>query len=170
VFADKPEVAQALEQYSEVAGFVQANKNARTNIGLSPTAFLQEATTATNRLIFTFIGPLSRLGTRVRAFSSAAFQKLDPQQKAMAIYDEILSNPDKFVELARKYNQAPNDTDAQDALARMLISTTIKTTSATDPEDVPDTVDGALDLYIEPYARDASEAMDYLDQQMQSLQ
>lgn len=170
VFAEKPEVAQALEQYSEVAGFVQANKNARTNIGLSPTAFLQEATTATNRLIFTFIGPLSRLGTRVRAFSSAAFQKLDPEQKAMGIYDEILSNPDKFVELARKYNQAPNDREAQDALARMLLSTTIKTTSATDPEDVPDTLDGAIDTYVAPYAQDAAEAMDYLDQQMQGLQ
>ena len=144
VFSDRPEIADALEQFSEVAGFVQANKNARTNVGLSPTAFLQEASTATNRLIFTLIGPLSRTGTRVRAASSAIFQKLDPEQKAMGIYDEILSNPEKFVELSRKYNRQPNNKTNQDLLTRFLMSAGLKTTAGVDTEDRPGMANRAL--------------------------
>jgi hypothetical protein len=159
VFASKPEVAEALEAYSEVAGFVQANKNARTSVGLSPTAFLQEATTATNRLIFTLIGPLSRLGTRVRALSGAAFQKFDPEQKAMDIYDEILSNPDKFVELSRKYNSQPNNAANQDMLSRMLMGAGLKSVAATDYEDRPDLVNSAIGL-AETYTTPAVEAVE----------
>ena len=157
VFSDRPEVAEALEQFSEVAGFVQANKNARTNVGLSPTAFLQEASTATNRLIFTLIGPLSRTGTRVRAASSAIFQKLDPEQKAMQIYDEILSNPDKFVELSRKYNRQPNNKTNQDLLFRFMMDAGLKTAAGVDVEDRPDMVTRALDT-VGSVATDVNDA------------
>ena len=162
VFKDKPEIAEALEAYAEVAGFVQANKNARTNVGLSPTAFLQDASTATNRLIFTLIGPLSRAGTRVRAFSSAVFQKVDPTRRAMEIYDEILSDPNKFVELSRKYNQMPNNKANQDLLTRFLVSSQIKAASGVDQEDQTWTVDKAMDA-ASPYLEDIGAGIQYID-------
>ena len=171
VFADKPEVAEAIEAYSEVAGFVQANKNARTNVGLSPTAFLQEATTATNRLIFTLIGPLSRAGTRARALSGAVFQKLDPEQKAMQIYDEILSNPDKFVELAKRYNQKPTDAATKDMLSRFVMGAGLKTTAAVDEEDRPAVVDAGIDQMeslLTPIDDAADSILNYLTPEQQT--
>lgn len=159
IFKDKPEVAEALEVYSEIAGFIQANKNSRSSLSLSPTAFLQDATTATNRMIFTLIGPLSRLGTRVRALSSAVFQRLDPETKAMQIYDEILSNPDKFIELSRKYNKAPNNVENKDMLVRMLMGAGMKSVAATDYEDRPDLVNSAIGL-ADTYTAPALEALD----------
>ena len=169
VFKGKPEIMDALEGYADLAGFVQRNRNARSNVSNSNTAFLQEATTATNRLIFTFIGPLSRPGTRVRAAVSAGLQKVAPDQRANEILDKILSDPDYFVELSRKYNRAPRDKESEDLLTRFLVGTTVKVRSATDEEDVPMGVDATMDAaagVVDTNVGRIQTGIDYLDQQM----
>ena len=169
VFAGKPEIMDALEGYADLAGFVQRNRNARSNVSNSNTAFLQEATTATNRLIFTFIGPLSRPGTRVRAAVSAGLQKVAPDQRAAEILDKILSDPDYFVELSRKYNRAPRDKESEDLLTRFLVGTTVKVRSATDEEDVPAGIDATMDAaagVVDTNVGRIQTGIDYLDQQM----
>jgi hypothetical protein len=77
----------------------------------------------------------------------------------MQIYDEILSNPDKFVELSRKYNSQPNNAANQDMLSRMLMSSGLKAVAATDDEDRPDLVNSAIGL-AETYTTPAKEAID----------
>ena len=169
VFKDKPEVMQALEAYADLAGFVQRNRNARSNVSSSNTAFLQEASTATNRLIFTFIGPLSRAGTRVRAATSALLQRVSPDEAANAIRDQILSDPDYFTELARRYNQEPRNKEAEDLLTRFLISSAVKVRAATDEEDVPMGVDATMDAAANQAGNvidNVSTGLEYLDQQM----
>ena len=148
---------------------VERNKGARPNASMSPTAFNQEATTATNRLIFTLIGPLSRLGTRVRAGSSAIMQKLDATGEAEKMMDKILADPDYFVELSRKYNTQPNNKTNQDLLTRFLITSGMRTTATTDYEDRPDLMNTALDAAADRVG-DVNEAVDMLDQQMNELE
>lgn len=169
IFKDKPEVIDSLETLSEAAGMVERNKGARPNASMSPTAFNQEATTATNRLIFTFIGPLSRVGTRVRAGSSAIMQKLDATGEAEKMMDKILADPEYFVELSRKYNTQPNNKTNQDLLTRFLITSGMRTTATTDYEDRPDLMNTALDAAADKVG-DVNEAVDMLDQQMNELE
>ena len=172
VFANTPEVMEALEMYADVAGAVQRNRNVRSNVTNSNTAFLQEATSATNRMIFSFIGPLSRAGTRVRAGASAILERVNPDGISAEIRDRILSDPQYFAQLARRYNQAPRDMEAEDMLKRFLIGATIKVRSATDEEDTPMTVDGALTgavNAIDSVAAPVSTGLDYLDQQMNGV-
>jgi hypothetical protein len=169
VFADKPEVMEALEAYADLAGFVQKGRNSKANVTSSNTAFAQEATAATNRLIFSFIGPLSRPGTRIRAASSTIVQRLAPDQVAADIKDRILADPDYFVQLARKYNSAPRDKEAEDLLTRFLVGATLKTTASTDEEDLPAGIDYTVG-YAADQAADAVDGIttgiDYLDEQM----
>lgn len=172
VFKDKPEVMQALEAYADLAGFVQRNRNARANVTNSNTAFAQEAATATNRLIFTLIGPLSRAGTRARAAVSTVLDKALPDEVGAQIRDKILADPDYFVELSRRYNRAPRDRESEDLLTRFLIGSTVKVRSATDEEDVPMGIDGTLDTAAGA-AGEAVEGVsigvDYLDEQMNGI-
>ena len=168
IFKDKPEVIDSLDTLSDAAGMVERNKGARPNASMSPTAFNQEATTATNRLIFTIIGPLSRLGTRVRAGSSAIMQKLDATGEAEKMMDKILSDPDYFIELSRKYNSQPNNETNKDLLTRFLIASGMRTTATTDYEDRPDLMNTALDAAADKVG-DVNEAVDMLDQQMNDL-
>ncbi len=46
-----------------------------------------------------FIGPLSRLGARLRAFSDAGFEVIDPTKRAEISLNNIFSDPGKYLEL-----------------------------------------------------------------------
>lgn len=163
VFSGKPEVMDALEATAEIAGFVQGNRNSRTSIGLSPTAFLKDASKSTNRMIMSFIGPLSRLGARVRAGTSALFEAYSPDRRAEALRDTIFADADKFVELARKYNTAPNDREAQERLSRFLTSGMMKSVAGVDEEDRGTAVDVTTSM-ITPTLQRAKDATDSLGQ------
>jgi hypothetical protein len=127
VFSDRPEVMETVEPLMEMAGMVQRTKEARPISVFSPTAFSQDAQKATNRLIYLTTGPLTRAGTRIRAFLGAAVENMAPDQRAAQVMDGILADPDRFVELARKYNADPANGQAREELLRTMFSGAIKT-------------------------------------------
>jgi len=127
VFSDKPEVMETIEPLMEMAGMVQRSKEARPISVFSPTAFSQDAQKATNRLIYLTTGPLTRAGTRIRAVLGAAVEGMAPDQRAAQVIDGIMADPDKFVELARRYDVDPANTRAKEELLRAMFSGAIKT-------------------------------------------
>lgn len=127
VFSDRPEIMDTVEPLMEMAGMVQRTKEARPISVFSPTAFSQDAQKATNRLIYLTTGPLTRAGTRIRAFLGAAVENMAPDQRAAQVMDGILADPDRFVELARKYNADPANGKAREELLRAMFSGVIKT-------------------------------------------
>lgn len=122
VFADKPEFMQGIETLLEASRMIEKQKQSQPIAGVSPTQFYQEASKATNRMIMTLIGPLSRTGARVRALAGAGFDALDPTKKAQTILDNILSDPEEYVRLARKYDSNPMDPQLQEQIITALIA------------------------------------------------
>jgi len=122
VFRDRPEVMDALRMMTDLTADTNLSRNARPIASQSPTAYNTEAMTAANRLIYTFIGPLSRAGTRVRAGVGALLEAYSPDERAGRIMDNILADPDYFVRLSRQYNRAPSDPQARDNLVRGLLT------------------------------------------------
>jgi len=109
VFSKTPQMMETIETLLDAARIIEKQKQASPVVAMSATAFNQEAVQATNRLIMTFIGPLTRLGARISALSGTVFDKLDASQRAARIMDNMLADPDYFLELARKYNRYPMD-------------------------------------------------------------
>ena len=130
VFGSKPEMMESIETLLEAARMIERQKQAQPVAGMSPTVFNQEATQATNRLIMTFVGPLTRTGAKIRSLSGAAFDAFDSGKKASLILDNIFSDPDYFLELSRKYNQYPMDPLAQENLITALTASGTKALNA----------------------------------------
>ena len=130
VFSTKPQIMETIETLLDTARIIDRQKQAQPIQGMSPTIFNREAVTATNRLIMTFIGPLTRTGAKIRSFAGAAFDKLDSSQKATRIIDNIFADPDYFLELTRKYNRTPLDPVLQENMITALTSGGVKTINA----------------------------------------
>ena len=138
IYADKPEVMDAVKGVAEVASGIARSRNATPVASMSATAFNQAAMTATNRLIYMTIGPLSRPGTRIRSLIASLVQGADATARADAVRDKVLANPDLFVELSRKYNSQPNDENLQNMLIRFFYEGGLRGATAstnTAPED-----------------------------------
>jgi hypothetical protein len=118
---------ETVETLLESARLIEKQKQAQAVQGMSPTIFNREAVTATNRLIMTFIGPLTRTGARIRSLAGAAFDKLDSAKKATRIMDNIFADPDYFLELSRRYNRDPINPVLQENMITALTSGIIKT-------------------------------------------
>ena len=130
IYSGQPERMETIEILLDAARMIDKSKQATPVPGQSPTAFNQEALQATNRLIMTFIGPLSRVGAKVRSLSGAVFDALDTTKKAQTILDNILANPDRFLELAKKYDSYPMDPVIYERLITAITSGGIKTFNA----------------------------------------
>jgi hypothetical protein len=52
-----------------------------------------------------FIGLLSRPGARLRAFADTGFDAIDPTKRAEIILNNIFSDPNKYLELSRRYDR-----------------------------------------------------------------
>lgn len=146
VFRDAPEFMSAMRSMSELAGITASSRNATPLSAMSATEFNRQATTATNRLIYTFIGPLTRTGTRVRAFVGTALENLAPDDRAKAIMDNIMADPKYFNELALRYNRQPNDPVAQEVLLRAMIPAVIRPLGGEDSDPLGSLIGGAADL------------------------
>jgi hypothetical protein len=126
IFEGKPELFNGVTNLLEVAGMISRGKGAQPVAAMSPTAFNTEATQATNRLIMIAVGPLTRAGARIRAFAGGAFDALDPTKRAEIMLDNILSDPDKFIELSRRYDIDPMDLATKQNLITGLTTGFIK--------------------------------------------
>ena len=130
IYSDQPERMETIEILLDAARMIDKSKQATPVPGMSATAFNKEALQATNRMIMTFIGPLSRIGAKVRALSGAAFDALDSTKRAQTILDNILANPDRFLELSKKYDSYPMDPVIYERLVTAITSGSIKTVNA----------------------------------------
>jgi hypothetical protein len=130
IYSGQPERMETIEILLDAARMIDKSKQATPVPGQSPTAFNQEALQATNRLIMTLIGPLSRIGAKVRSIAGATFDALDTTKRAQIILDNILANPDRFVELSKKYDTYPMDAVIYERLFTSLVSGGIKTVNA----------------------------------------
>jgi hypothetical protein len=109
IFRDRPEIMRAVRELSEFAADSTRARNAPPIAGQSPTAFNAEVTAATNRIIYTTMGPLTRMGTRMRALINSGVERVDPTNLSREIMDRILSNPDEFIRIARRIEREPSD-------------------------------------------------------------
>lgn len=119
----------------------------------SATGFNAAAATATNRIIYATVGPLTRAGTRIRSISGAIITKVGPDQVAQKVFQNLLSDPQYYLELAAKYNRNPSDPLLEDLLIRYTTSGIIKADmdyQEADPSEyLPDTVNDVID-YVSP--------------------
>lgn len=130
IYADTPEIMQAVRETSELASTLAKSRNAVPVSSMSATAFNQQAATATSRLIYLTVGPLSKAGTKIRSIIGTAIEGADGYTKAANIRDQILANPNEFLRLSRMYNRQPNDEALQSMLLRFMFQAGVR---ATDP-------------------------------------
>ena len=130
IYADTPEIMQAVRETSELASTLAKSRNAVPVSSMSATAFNQQAATATSRLIYLTVGPLSKAGTRIRSVLGTAIEGADGYAKAANIRDQILADPNEFLRLSRMYNRQPNDEALQSMLLRFMFQAGVR---ATDP-------------------------------------
>lgn len=136
IYADKPELMQAVRETSELASTLAKSRNAVPVSSMSATAFNQQAATATSRLIYLTVGPLSKAGTRIRSVIGTAIEGADGYTKAANIRDQILADPNEFLRLSRLYNRQPNDEAAQSMLLRFMFQAGVRGTDpATNSEE-----------------------------------
>ena len=136
IYADQPQFMQAIRTTIEAASDNAQSMRATPIKGQSSTSFNREAATATTRLIYTVVGPLSRAGSRIRAVMGAIIEKSDPDTRAAAIRTELLASSDYFLELADKYNKNPRDPLLEDLMINYLSTAIVKaSSSADDPEE-----------------------------------
>lgn len=107
VFSDKPLVMEGINSLISVTQGVAINKRGRAFAGASNTAFSQSAQQSIDRLIMAFIGPLTRLGARVRSGTGTVISTLSPDQAAAKSLDIILANPEEFTRIADKIMKEP---------------------------------------------------------------
>ena len=136
IFKDRPEVMDTLETLTDITKTLQDSKGARVSPGsntadnLGP---LRRAKQGVDRVIYTFIGPLTRAGTRLRAGGDAIFERLDITGAVAEITNRILTDPDEYVRLARLYNSSPDDPRTMEMLRRFVFKNVV-TKSDTDGE------------------------------------
>lgn len=107
VFADKPMLMEGINSLISVTQGVAINKRGRAFAGASNTAFSQSAQQSIDRLIMAFIGPLTRLGARVRSGTGTIISRLAPDQAAAKTLDMILANPEEFTRIADEVLKDP---------------------------------------------------------------
>ena len=154
IYADQPQFMQAIRGTLDAAAEVAQGARATPIRSQSATAFNQETATATTRLIYLIVGPLSRAGSRVRAIVGGAIEKADADTKATAIRNRILQEPDYFLELADRYNKNPRDPLLEDQMINYLSTAILKT----DVED-DDIDEGSLLNSMQNSLQSASEAV-----------
>ena len=128
IYRDMPEVMTAVREVSDLAAGLAKSRNAVPVSSMSATAFNQQAATATSRLIYVTVGPLSRAGTRIRSALGAAIESADGYSKAVTIRDKILANPEEFLRLSQLYNRKPNDEALQSMLLRFMFEGGVRST------------------------------------------
>jgi hypothetical protein len=88
-----------LEQFIKIARGVDEGRTS-FSIGQSQTAAAVAAQSAVNGLVKVFIGPLTRPGARITAFSGSIIKSLDSDEILKKLTEDMLANPAEFKRLA----------------------------------------------------------------------
>ena len=130
IYSEQPERMETFEILLDAARMIDKSNQATPVPGVSATAFNKEAVQATNRMIMTLIGPLNRTGAKIRSIAGATFDALDTTNRAQKILDNILADPERFLELAKKYDTYPMDPLVYENLITAITAGTTKAVSA----------------------------------------
>ena len=136
IFKDTPEWMEGFTKLLSVAGQIAKQKQSTPVAGLSPTAFLQEAKTASGRVINMTLGPLNSMGTKMRAIFGGLFEYGGSPAIAQRIIDRIYADPNYILSLAARFDRAPMDPELKQQLIRSLIGTGTKELAAMEGGDV----------------------------------
>lgn len=138
IYADTPEIPDAIEATLMAAKEATDTARATPIRSQSATGFNAAARTATTRLIYLVVGPLSRAGARARAIAGVGIEKADAEARANAVLTNILSNPDEYLALAQKFNRNPRDPLLEDLMIGFITRGLLKTD--TDYQDEMDEI------------------------------
>ena len=111
VYGNKPGFMDGIREMVYEAGLVQRGKNAKA-IGVgSGTAEANQAIAAVNRTVTMTLGVLSRLGARVRSTASGVIMRNVDPKMSMQVMDQMMSDPDYFIEVASRVTKADGSVD-----------------------------------------------------------
>lgn len=161
IFSNRPEIMSATRELLDMAGVVTRGKGAKSVASDSPTAARTEAIAATNKLVTTLVGTLSRTGARIRSLATTTINRLSPDQAAFRILDAMYADPKYFTEVANRVvaKETPMDPVARDAMFAFLVRAGIY--NETDKQDY---VMGLADAELETRG-----TLNSVDKQMQNL-
>ena len=134
IYRDSPEIPDAMETVLSAAKEATDTARATPIRSQSATGFNVSARSASTRLIYLAVGPLSRAGARLRALSNLGIDKLDAETRATRILNNILANPDEYLALARKYNRNPRDPLMEDLMVGFIGRALVKSEGDADQE------------------------------------
>jgi hypothetical protein len=126
IFRDTPEVMETIREMVRIASEITTSKGTTPVRSMSATAYNQAAQSATNKFIFLFMGPLSRVGTRTRAIASNWTQSEETLRDFSRIKDRIFADPEEFARLAARYNSNPRNQEAEEMLVRLVTGSTTR--------------------------------------------
>ena len=136
IFNDAPTTTGApgymdqLAALMKLTGAISQEKGSVPIPGVSATAFLQEAKTATGRLINLTLGPLNRMGTQFRSLTGMLLEGKMPAQKAQLILDNFFSDGNYVISLSKRFDANPMDADLKSQMIAALYSTSPKVRAA----------------------------------------
>lgn len=167
IFKDNPVIMEGLRSVVSVAQGAAIGKRGRAFAGASNTAFSQEASKTMDRLVLAFIGPLTRIGARIRSATGTVIATLSPDDAAKLTMDLIMSNPEEFTRIADRALKEPTvSKETQDMVFATLVRAGIY--GPTDEEGVMEAMRSAAS--IETQMRGAfQEDTDTMDEEMRSL-
>ena len=127
IFQDRPEIMEATNAILREAGLVSKSQATRSIRVGSDTAFNKEAIEAVNRFVMFTMGPLTRGGARLRAGAAGVINRVVDPTEANRMLDELYSNPDEFIRVAKIVtdNKKPVDPEKAKALRIFLIRSQI---------------------------------------------
>ena len=134
IYRDTPEIPDAMEAILTAAKETTDTARATPIRSQSATGFNVAARSASTRLIYLAVGPLSRAGARLRALSNLGIDKLDAETRANNILNSIMANPDEYLALARKYNRNPRDPLMEDLMVGFIGRALVKSEGDSDQE------------------------------------
>ena len=114
IFVNNPENVEGLRTLLELNGVQVGTRKATSGAGNSITADKAAAITAVNKLVTLTFGALSRIGARIRSGASGFIADTLDGGESARIAENLLSNPDKFVEIANKVLPADNAAMSQE--------------------------------------------------------
>ena len=135
IFRDTPEIMESIRAMSELAQRVTASKGSSPVAAMSATAYNKAAQTATNKLLYIFLGPLNRTATQIRTVASRYTASDETAEQFRMVKDRMFADPVYFAELARRYNKQPTDPIAKDMLTRFMSTSSIRSTGGEDEGD-----------------------------------
>lgn len=103
IYADQPEVVEAIETAFKLTDMVRIGKGSRADIGTMGSTVAQEGQAGITKAITMLFGVLNPVATRVRTISSIATGNFDPRDNMIRLVGEIASDTPRFLELLDDY-------------------------------------------------------------------